>query len=215
MNKPVDYIRRLEATPSGNEKMAILREAAVDGCTQLFEGFRMAYDKRRVYNVKKVPLIDMEGFSEKDLSQSSASFNWPEFIDLADKLERRELSGNAGRDEMRAVALDVCIEDWNWFYRRILMKDMRCGTTDTIVNKVLKEIGGDALKYLTPVWKVQLAIDSKKHPAKMVGKMALDPKLDGMRLTAVLDKDKGTARLFSRNGKENINFGEIIADDSG
>lgn len=210
-SKPVDYIRRLEATASGNEKIVILREAAVDGCVELFEGFRLAYDKRRVFNVKKVPRIEGE-FDAAELAAPSSSFNWKEFVEMADKLERRILSGHDGRDAMRDAAAIACIEDWNEFYRRILMKDMRCGVTDTIVNKVLKEIGGDALKYLTPVWKVQLAIDSKKHPGKMVGKMAIDPKLDGMRLTAVLDVDKGTARLYSRNGKENTNFGEIIAD---
>lgn len=209
--KPVHYLRRLAATASGNDKIAILREAAVDGCTELFEGFKMAYDKRRVFNVKKVPLIEGE-FDDTELAAPSPDFNWGNFLDLADKLETRKITGNAARDALHEAASIACIEDWNEFYRLILRKDMRCGVTETTVNKVLKEIGGDALKYTIPVWKVQLAEDAKKYPDKLIGKMALDPKLDGMRLTTVLDKEKGKVQMFSRNGRENTNFDLVIKD---
>lgn len=211
MQRAVDYVIRLADTPSINEKKAIIREAAVDGCIEFFKGFQLAYDKRRVFGVKKVSLIEGD-FSAKELDEISMSFNWFAFERLIHKLETRQLTGHAARDAINNAAMEACINEWNHFYRPIIMKDMRCGTSDTLVNKVLKELGGDALEYLVPVWKVQLAQDSKKHPGKMVGKKAIDPKLDGMRLTAVLDKDLGTARLFSRNGKENTNFNLIIAD---
>ena len=203
------YVKRLIATDSLNEKKAIIREAAIDGCSEFFEGFRLAYDKRRVFGVKKVPVIEGD-FDQSELEAPSTAFNWDEFLDLVKKLEKRELTGNAAKEALHDAAKIACIEDWNTFYRPILIKDMRCGTSETIVNKVLKEIGGEALDYLTPVWKVQLATDSKKHPKKMVGKKAIDPKLDGVRLTTVLDKEAGTVRMFTRNGKENTNFASII-----
>jgi len=206
--RPVDYIFKLSQTASRNAKEAILRQAAVDGCTELFEGFRLAYDKRRVFNVKKVPEIQGE-FDDVELNEPSDDFNWSEFVALAKKLEKRELTGNAARDALREVASVASINEWNHWYRRILMKDLRCGTTESTVNNVLEDMGKDGQKLMIPVWKVQLATDAKKHPKKMVGKKAIDPKLDGMRLTTVLDVDVGTVRMFSRNGKENTNFSNI------
>ena len=213
MQRAVDYVMRLADTPSINEKKAIIREAAVDNCIEFFKGFQLAYDKQRVFGVKKIPMIEGD-FSDTELDEISMSFNWFAFERLVHKLETRQLTGDAARSAINDAAMEACINEWNHFYRPILMKDMRCGTSDTLINKVLKEkeLGGAALEYLVPVWKVQLAQDSKKHPGKMKGKKAIDPKLDGMRLTAVLDKDLGTARLFSRNGKENTNFDLIIAD---
>lgn len=205
MKRPVDYIMRLQSTSSRNEMEAILREAAVDGCINLFKGFQLAYNKRRVFNVKKVPLIE-GSFSNEELNEPSIEFNWPEFVELVRKLESRELTGNAAKKALHEAAEVACIMEWNLFYRPILMKDMRCGASEKTINKVLKDLGGKATLFLIPVWSVQLADDAKKHPKKMVGKKALDPKLDGVRLTAVLDKDVGASRLYTRNGIENKNF---------
>lgn len=202
--RAVDYVLKLRYEPSTNAKQDIIRKAYEDGCVEFFKAFQLAYDKRRVFGVKKVPEVTDRG--------PRIVFNWSDFEELVRKLETRELTGHAARDAMIEAAYSAVKDEWNHFYRPILMKDMRCGTSDTLVNKVLKKIGGDALDLLVPVWKVQLAQDSKKHLKKMVGMKAIDPKLDGMRLTAVLDKDLGTARLFSRSGKENTNFSEIIAD---
>lgn len=202
------FIQKLKETSSGNEKKVILRSAAVEGCFELFEAFKMAYDNRKVFGVKKIPLIDEDGFTVQEL-QEAGSFGWPEFLDLASKLEARKLTGNAARDAIMKAAENSCISDWNLFYRNILAKDMRCGVTETTVNKVLLEVGGDCLKYLIPVWAVQLADDSKKHPKKMKGKKALDPKLDGIRITALLDKENDSVELYTRNGLRNENFPKI------
>lgn len=206
--RPVDYIIKLSQTDSRNAKEAILRDAAVSGCINLFKGIRLAYDKRRVFNVKQVPEIQGD-FEPFELDALSNDFNWDKFIELVKKLENRELTGNAARDALHQAAEVACINEWNHWYRRILMKDLRCGITETTVNNVLKEMGKKGQELMIPVWKVQLADDAKKHPKKMVGKKAIDPKLDGMRLTTVLDTEVGTVRMFSRNGKENTNFSDI------
>ncbi len=207
--RAVDYVMKLTAEPSTNAKQDIIREAYESGCVEFFKAFQLAYDKRRVFGVKKVPTFP--GLKPGIDCSLPSTFDWNEFEQLVRKLEMRELTGHNARDAILEAAESSNIPDWNHLYRPILIKDMRCGTSDTLVNKVLKKIGGDALDLLVPVWKVQLAQDSKKHQKKMKGKKAIDPKLDGMRLTAVLDKDLGTARLFSRSGKENTNFNEIIA----
>ena len=208
MIRATKYIQKLKETSSGNEKKVILRKAAVEGCFELFEAFQMAYSNRKVYGVKKLPLIDENGFTEQELQEAGA-FGWEDFISLADQLETRKLTGNAARDAILKAAENSCIVDWNSFYRNILAKDMRCGVTETTVNKVLLEVGGDCLKYLIPVCSVQLADDSKKHPKKMKGKKAIDPKLDGIRITALLDKENNSVELYTRNGLRNENFPHI------
>lgn len=208
MLRATKYIQKLKQTPGSNEKKVILRKAAVEGCFELFQAFQLAYDSRRVFGIKKLPLIDEVGFTDQEL-QEPGTFSWADFITLANKLETRQLTGNAARDAVLEAAENSCIVDWNSFYRNILAKDMRCGVTETTVNKVLLEVGGDCLKYLIPVWSVQLADDSKKHPKKMKGKKAIDPKLDGIRITAILDKAKDTVELYTRNGIRNENFPHI------
>lgn len=208
MLRATKYIQKLKNTSSGNEKKVILRKAAVEGCFELFQAFKLAYDNRKVFGVKKIPLIDEAEFTEQEL-QETGVFGWDDFLKLADQLETRKLTGNAARDAILKAAENSCIVDWNSFYRNILAKDMRCGVTDTTVNKVLMEVGGDCLQYLIPVWQVQLADDSKKFPKKMKGLKALDTKLDGMRITALLDKERDAVQLYTRNGALNENFPHI------
>jgi DNA ligase-1 len=60
-----------------------------------------------------------------------------------------------------------------------------------------------------PVFDCMLATDSAKHEKKMVGEMIVEPKLDGVRVIVICDVDKDEVKLFSRNGKELLNFPEI------
>lgn len=209
MLEATKYIKRLAATDSRNEKKAIIREAAVEGCTELFDGFRLAYDKRRIFGVKKVPVIEGD-FTDAELQESFDDFNWPEFLALVKKLETRQITDKVANQVLYDIANIVCIEDWNLFYRPILIKNIRCGTSEKTVNKVLREIGGDALKYITPVWKVQLATDAEDHPDKVTGEKAIEPKLTGLHLITVLDIEAGVVRMFTKNGKDVSNFSNII-----
>ncbi|KKL74099.1 hypothetical protein LCGC14_2068250, partial [marine sediment metagenome] len=134
MQRAVDYVIRLANTPSINEKKAIIREAAIDGCIEFFKGFQLAYDKRRVFGVKKVSGLSVEFFDETELNEPSSTFNWVEFEQLTHKLETRQLTGDAARKAIEDAAMEACINEWNHFYRPILIKDMRCGTSDTLVN---------------------------------------------------------------------------------
>ena len=210
MLRATKYLLKLKQTPGGNDKKVLLRKAAVEGCFELFEGFKLAYYNRTVFGIKKLPLISEDGFTDQELAEPG-TFAWAEFVQLANKLAARELTGNAARDAVMKAANDSCISDWNSFFRGILAKDMRCGVTETTINKVLMEVGGDCLQYLIPVWSVQLADDSKKHPKKMKSLKAIDPKLDGIRITAILDKEADTVQLYTRNGLHNENFPHIEA----
>ena len=98
-------------------------------------------------------------------------------------------------------------EQWNGFYRRILIKDLRCGVSEKTVNNVAKKNGFE--KYSVPVFTCQLAQDSAKHEKKLTGRKMLEVKLDGVRVLTIVRKD-GNIEQFSRNGKQFINFQHII-----
>jgi len=98
------------------------------------------------------------------------------------------------------------VEQWNGFYRRILIKDLRCGMSEKTVNKVAKEFP----QYAIPVFTCSLAHDSANHPKKMIGMKQIEVKLDGVRVLAVCKN--GKVELFSRNGKQFHNFDHIIKE---
>jgi len=93
-------------------------------------------------------------------------------------------------------------EQWNDWYRRILIKDLRCGVSEKTVNKVVPGT--------VPVFTCALAHDSLKHEKKMAGKKQIEVKLDGVRVLAVCQG--GKVEMFSRNGKQFHNFDHIIAE---
>ena len=95
--------------------------------------------------------------------------------------------------------------EWNDWYLRILTKDLRCGISETTVNKVVKKINPN---YLIPVFECQLAHDSANHESKVCGKKLIEVKLDGVRVLTIVYPD-GRVNQYSRNGKELVNFGHI------
>ena len=90
-------------------------------------------------------------------------------------MEERQLTG----DSMRGMVQDLCdrsnMEQWNDWYRRILIKDLRCGVSQKTVNNVSKKMG---LKYSVPVFSCMLAHDGAKHPKKIQGKCLVEYKYD-------------------------------------
>jgi len=94
---------------------------------------------------------------------------------------------------------------WNGWYRRILIKDLRCGVSEKTVNKVVEK---KYASYAIPVFGCQLAHDSANHESKVAGKKLIEVKLDGVRVITIVRTD-GRVDMFSRNGKELANFPTI------
>lgn len=195
--QPQDIIAQLESDNSRLGKEAILARALNEDLTEFFDGLRMCLDCMYTFGVKQVPI------KERTEGQGLA---WPVFLDLAQKLHKRELTGHAARDAI-ALAMSAATQDqWNGFYRRILIKDLRCGVSEKTVNKVCKAAG--KLELGVPVFSCQLAHDGEKHKKKVVGKKLIEVKLDGVRMVVIASPD-GTVETFSRNGKELSNFPKI------
>jgi DNA ligase-1 len=192
--QPQDIIRRLESDNSRLAKEAVLKEALAEGVPEFFEGIKMALDPLVTFGVKQVP-------ERKDKLQGQG-LAWETFVELAMKLAGRQLTGHAARDAIELAMSVATDEQWNMFYRRILIKDLRCGVSEKTVNKIIPGC--------VPIFTCALAHDSAKHEKKMVGPKQIEIKLDGVRVITIIRGNK--VEMFSRNGKQFHNFGHIIKE---
>ena len=192
--QPWSVIQELEADNSRLKKEAIIKRENEADNIRFFNGVGAALDGFRTFGVQKVPLSKKDG---PGITQT-------EFDDVLRKLEDRTLTGN----DMRDVIQDLCdrsnMEQWNDWYRRILIKDLRCGVSEKTVNNVAKKMN---LEYSVPVFSCMLAHDGAKHPKKIKGNCLVEYKYDGVRVIAIVKKNKAT--LYSRNGKVFNNFPHI------
>lgn len=203
MKNPADVIQALESNSGRIEKERIIQAAWDAGITEFFHGAQMAYDALRTFGVKKVPLIEDEDDSE------DSSFTWERFCSIATQLENRTLTGNEAKAVLLASADIAPVREWNTWYRRILLKDLKCGVSETTINKILEKNGARAKPYIIPVFSCQLAKNGDDHPKKMTGPKLLDVKLDGVRIISILNKNKNTVTQYSRDGRLNENFPAI------
>jgi len=191
MTQPWKIIQELEADNSRLKKEAIIRRESDAENTRFFNGVGSALDGFRTFGVQKVPMSKKDG----------TGITQTEFDDVLRQLEDRTLTGNAMKDVIQDLCDRSNMEQWNDWYRRILIKDLRCGVTHKTINK------HSTMK--VPVFECMLADDSKKHEKKMTGEVYVEPKLDGVRVITICDVDKDEVKMFSRNGKELSNFPKV------
>ena len=190
-------IRILEDHPSRLNKEGIIEAEALANNVELFEGMRMALDTLYTFGVKKVPTHS---------GPDGQGLPWVAFKELAHLLYTRQLTGHDARDAIELALGASTGSQWNDWYRRILIKDLRCGVSEKTVNKVLKEFPN--IKSV-PVFECMLAHDGANHEKKITGKKLLEPKLDGVRVITIINAENQTATMYSRNGKELENFSHI------
>lgn len=191
-------IWNLETHPSRLNKEAILEYQAEQDNQELFNGIRWCLSPYSTFGVKKVPTHS---------GPDGQGLPWSAFEELLKLLSSRQLTGHDARDAIE-LALSASKKDqWNNWYRRILIKDLRCGVSEKTVNKVLK--GRFSNIESVPVFECMLAHDGANHEKKITGKKLLEPKLDGVRVITVVDTVNRTVTQYSRNGKVLENFGHI------
>ena len=190
--KPWKIIQKLESDNSRLFKEGVIQDNLDDVVLQ--EGLSMCLDALVTFGVKQVPESKKDG----------KGLNWETFKSSAILLIDRERTGHAARDEILDLMSLATSEQWNDWYRRILIKDLRCGVSQKTVNNVSKKMG---LKYSVPVFSCMLAHDGAKHPKKIQGKCLVEYKYDGVRVIAITKNNSTT--LYSRNGKILGNFPHI------
>ncbi len=191
-----EIIKLIESSNSRLFKESIILEQMKKGNDIFFKGLSFAYNKLLTFGVKQLPVAEKNG----------QGLDWIEFSKICEKLIKRELTGHAARDQIIILKDKSYKDEWNFFYRRILQKDMRCGLSERTVNNVAKKNNYE--QYVIPVFSCQLAQDCELHKKKLNGKKSLEVKLDGVRAVTVI-YPTGKIDMFSRNGKELNNFNHI------
>ena len=184
---PWNIIQKLESDNSRLFKESVVADN-IDN-NEFLMGAQYALDPLVTFGVQQVPTSDTDG--EGILIE--------QFYEIADMLVARDLTGHAARDAIQNLCDQATNEQWNDWYRRILIKDFRCGTSVKTFNGVKKGI--------IPVFGCMLAHDGAKHPKKIKGECIVEYKYDGVRVIAIVKN--GDATLYSRNGKLLENFPHI------
>jgi len=197
MSDPCQYvISTLEDHNSRLDKEAIILAQAEAGNAEFFEGLNLAYNAMITFGLKQIP-------EKKD--EDGPGLPWSSFTLAITGFTTRNVTGNTARDMIEAMMKSATKSQWNGWYRRILIKDMRAGFSENTVNKVVEK---KFPQYAIPVFSCQLAHDSANHESKVTGKKLIEVKLDGVRVITIAYAD-GRVDMFSRNGKELANFPHI------
>ena len=139
-----------------------------------FQGVKLALDSLISFGVKQVPV---HGGPDGQGLPSAV------FFKLVEQLQNRELTGNDARNAIELCLKTATRAEWNNWYRRILIKDLRCGVSEKTVNNAVKKL---CPQYSVPVFTVQLAKDIVGEEHRLVGKKLIDVKLDGVRLISIV-----------------------------
>ena len=189
-------IRNLEDHNLRTNKEQIILAQAEAGNNEFFEGCRLALDSTITFGIKQVP---------ERTGADGPGVDWDSFTLVITGFINRSLTGNLARDTLNELMSNCTNSQWNDWYRRILIKDLRCGVSEKTLNKVVEKKYAD---YAIPVFGCQLAHDSANHESKVTGKRFIEVKLDGVRVITIVHPD-GRVNMFSRNGKEFVNFPHI------
>ena len=192
MIDPWKIVKKLESDNSRLFKEDVVKENLKNLIFQ--EGLAMCLDSLVTFGVKQIPKSKEDG----------KGLDWDTFKKGANLLIERERTGHAARDLIEDLMHSAKINQWNDWYRRILIKDLRCGVSEKTVNNVAKKMN---LDFRVPVFSCMLAHDGAKHPKKITGNCLVEYKYDGVRVIAIVKNNKAT--LYSRNGKIFNNFPHI------
>jgi len=196
MSVCASHIWSLESHPSRLNKEQIILAIAEEGNSEFFHGCRLALDPMITFGLKQIP---------EKTDEDGPGLPWDSFTLALTGFVTRNVTGNTARDMIQTMMKSATKAEWNGWYRRILIKDLRCGVSEKTINKVVEKKYAD---YAIPVFGCQLAHDSANHESKVSGKKLIEVKLDGVRVITIVRSD-GRVDMFSRNGKELANFPHI------
>ena len=191
-----NVISTLEDHSSRLDKEAIVLVQAEAGNSEFFEGCRLALDPMITFGIKQVP---------ERTGTDGPGVDWDSFTLIVTGFVNRTFTGNLARDTLTELMSNCTNTQWNNWYRRILIKDLRCGVSEKTINKVVEK---KYASYAIPIFGCQLAHDSANHESKVSGKKLIEVKLDGVRVITIVYPD-GRVDMFSRNGKEFANFPHV------
>lgn len=185
-------LEEVSSTSGKNDKLALLKANA--GNQELADLLDATFNFNRKYFIKKIPLC-------KHILRDPRNKH-SEFMKLLSDLETGDYRGHAAEEMVKDFLHQCTDEEYKW-YSLILQKDIKAGfSAKTAVKAGFKNI---------PLFDVMLAKDGtqQKNLEALIKKgVWISPKLDGYRCLAIIDE--GEVKLYSRNGKEYLNFPTIV-----
>ena len=179
----LNILNTLASDNGRNFKIDYLRQNVNN--TTLMQAVFLALDPYTQFFIRKIPEYDtLSGQMDSRIDLDTAMY-------MLNKLSTRELTGHAGIDYLRDI-LSRCNAFDAEVIERIIQKDLKCGVSDSTVNKVWPKLIHEYPCMLASAFEQKL-IDKIQFPAYAQLKM------DGMRFNAIIKG--GKCEFRSRNGK--------------
>jgi len=191
VERVLEIVQQIQATPGRNDKEAILRE---NEDNELFKTvMQFVYD----------PFI-LTGISKKKISKKLKLPTEPSTLSIIEVMDYLKVH-NSGRDTDVTLVqhfIQSQPEVLRELLTKIVSKDLTLGLTDGTLNKVY----GNFIQ----TFSVMLAKKFSDHSHKVKGNFVVSEKLDGNRLLIV--KENRVVKSFTRTGKQYDGLEEIEQD---
>lgn len=179
----LNILNTLASDNGRNFKIEYLRQNVNN--TTLMQAVFLALDPYTQFFIRKIPEY------ETLTCQMDNRIDLDTAMYMLNKLSAREITGNAAIDYLRDI-LSRCNAFDAEVIERIIQKDLKCGVSDSTVNKVWPKLIHEYPCMLASAFEQKL-IDKMQFPAYAQLKM------DGMRFNAIVKN--GACEFRSRNGK--------------
>lgn len=190
----IEALESMEAAPLGNARLEALQQA---DSPELRKMLTLALSPQITFGMKKLPE------PKADAIPFAAEQVWHRnMLTLLDNLQTRTLSGNHAQTAV-SVFLGACDPIQRKWSERIIRQDLRLNLGAKDVNNVFGE--GTIFQFGVPLAEDFAKVDPKHYK----GRWVVEAKLDGARCVVFMPANKGRVTLFSRSGKEYINFESV------
>ena len=189
-----EIFESIKTTSKSTEKALILKANADN--SQLRTALLYANNPFKPFHVSTVPKV-------KAVDRKSFLYNeeesWENFFSALDDCASRKVTGNSAINRIFSVLVKVDPENEKWM-RKILKKHLAIGVSEKSINKVFPG--------LIPTFEVSLAQKFDMNRLRGRRRVAVEPKLDGIRCFTIIDGE--SAIMLARSGKPITNFNETI-----
>ena len=191
----LSILENLNSNSSTNAKLSILKEN--ESNDTLKRVYRLAYHPQIQYGIKKFPTLNTD---YKDPLSLETVLDFLEF-----QLAKRKITGNNAITSLKNMVNSLTARDAE-VIRRIIIRDLECGASSTIANKVWKNLIPKQPQMLASAYSEQ-AIAYIEYPAYA------QLKADGARCFAEIHGDNvDDVKLFSRAGNEYLGLTSLKSE---
>lgn len=132
--RAVDVVVRIESAGTARAKDSVIQQAWDSNVEDFFIGVQMSCDAQWSMPLSKVPAID----EEDDGKPGDLTF--AQFVILRDQLAAPGLDAEAAKELLYDAADRAGIAEWNFWYRRILLKTLHTTLPMDRIIHVLKKL---------------------------------------------------------------------------